>query len=155
MSNTERNKTLKEKRINYGVTILEAMEDNEDLPLPNARILSKTMQEYFVDMYLDDLKETKSKWRPDKDYWLHQLSAIRASMRKQKKAKFFEYKRNDGEWKGLWKFVSKEEYIEILKREHSDVITRRNSHEEKLTDGQAKWVIDTVPHMPEMPLLTN
>lgn len=142
-------------RTNIGVNILKAMDNNEDLPLPNKYRLAKTMQEYFESLgYAEVVAEQGYKWTPDRDYWMYKLDDIRDMLRKKHQL-FFAFKRTEGgkNFEGLWKFVSKKEYERIMQMEHSELGTRVDNHNEKLTDGQRRWKID-LPLIQDVPLLT-
>jgi len=146
--------SAKEERLAIGMDILELMDEREDLPLPNCHRLTKTMQEYFVsEGFVDELKEEGRRWRPTADYWRNHLAEIRATMRKDRQ-KYFEFYREWHEFKGLWKFVTKKEYQTVLRRDHADIGTRALSHNDKLEDGEKKWVLN-LPYIAEVPLLTN
>ena len=144
----------KQMRLDIGIAILVSMYQNDDLPLPNVHRLSKTMQEYFVsEGHIDDVKERGYKWSPDADYWRNHLSDIRAEMRKAKRW-YFEFVREQGELKGEWKFVSKEEYLASLARDHADISTRVDTHNDKIQDGQQRWKVE-LPLIADVPLLPS
>ena len=83
-------------RRGIGADILEAMEKNSDLPLPNVQRLSKVMTEYFhKEGYIDDVKERGYKWRPDADYWQRNIGVIAEYMRKERN-KYFIFLREQG-----------------------------------------------------------
>jgi len=146
--------TAKQMRLDIGIAILEAMETNEDLPMPNVYRLAKTMQEYFVnDGHIDDVRDEGYKWRPDADYWRMHLSEIRSEMRKARN-KYFEFVRATGELTGQWKFVSKREYDTVLRRNHADLGTRVTNHNDKIYDGNLRWKMD-LPLIMDVPLLSN
>ena len=143
-------------RTNIGVEILRAMDKNEDLPLPNKYRLARTMQEYFDALgYADLVEEQGYKWAPDQDYWMYKLDDIRDALRKKHKL-FFAFKHTEGgkAFEGLWKFMGKGEYEEVMRREHSELGTRVENHNEKLTDGQQKWKLD-LPLIEDVPLLSR
>jgi len=118
----------KETRMVIGAEILEAMQKNEDLPLPNVHRLTKTMMEYFKqDGHADDLKELDYIWRPTKDYWRRHIREI-ASYLANKRKKHFCYYREWGSFKGMWQFCTKAEYKATLEREYSDVATRTGGY---------------------------
>ena len=140
--------SVKEFRYDIGAEILEIMEDNNDLPLPNKSRVAKVMMEYFKsEGYVDILKENNYKWRPDESYWEHHIPDITTLLRKNGKS--FDFLRND-DFRGQWKFLDKKEENEILKREHSDIGTRTDTHNNKLDD--TKWK-HNLPHLAEVPLL--
>lgn len=150
---TERT-VAKQARLDYGIEILKAMNDNDDLPMPNVYRLAKVMQEYWDRAgYIDDLKERGWTWAPDPDYWRQHLSEIRQEMRKQKRW-YFEFVREQGDFKGEWAFVSKADYQKTLERNHADIATRVETHNEKLEDGQRRWVLH-LPLIDNVPLLTE
>ncbi len=145
-------KAAKEIRLELGGNILIAMENNEDLPLPNVHRLAKTMMEYFKrDGYVDDLTEFNYRWRPSEDYWRMHIREIASFLAQEKKIHFCFY-REQGEFKGLWQFVNKKEYKETLAREYSDVATRTDTFNQRLEES--KWALN-LPHIKEVPLLTN
>ena len=142
---------IKGLRCNIGKEILELMEKNEDLPLPNAYRLSKTMQEYFNSEGFDEDLE-KYKWRPDADYWMKHVSDISDYMRKDSK-RYFGFVRNQGELTGQWKFMNKKDCDYSLKRNNSDIATRVDNQNENIDDVSKKWKVD-VPHIAEVERLT-
>ena len=154
MINGDKNEVSEAKkiRLELGGNILIAMNENEDLPLPNVHRLAKTMMEYFKrDGYVDDLIEFNYRWRPTEDYWRMHIREIASFLAKEKKLHFCFY-REQGEFKGLWQFVSKQEYKDTLAREYSDVATRTDTFNNRL--DESKWQID-IPHIKDVPLLTN
>ena len=61
--------SAKDFRTDMGAMIIEAMQEGNDLPLPNSIRLAKVMMEYFKrDGHIDDLKENGYKWR---SYYLY------------------------------------------------------------------------------------
>ena len=143
----------KEIRYEIGAEILLKMDENGDLPLSDIFRLSKIMIEYFrAEGYADDLKENGYKWRPTREYFKLHMEDFRRILRTQ--GKFFEYLRPENDFKGEWKFVNKQEYETILSREHSDIGTRTENHNEKIDNGNEKWKLE-IPKIAEVPLLTN
>ena len=144
----------KEIRTSIGADILVNMGKNDDLPMPNIRRLSKTMQEYFVmDGMEDILTEMGYTWRPSEDYWRGHMSDIQSYLRKRRQH-YFEFVREQGEFKGIWKFVSKKEYKRTMRRNHADIGTRVVHHNERIDDGEQRWTLD-LPHLADVPLLTE
>ncbi len=140
-------------RTQIGMDIIEMMEKNEDLPMPNVHRLSKTMMEYFRSEGMeDDLIEQGYKWRPDEEYWRTHLSDVRRQFRKERK-KYFEFVRDEG-LKGRWKFVSKNEYIESLNFTNNDISTRVDTYNEKVQQGQERWKINVV-NLSTIPRITS
>lgn len=145
--------SIKNERYNIGVSILEEMQENGDLPLPNIFRLTKVMMEYYrAEGYSDELKEKGLTWKPSRDYWKHHLDEIRRILRDEKK-KYFEYYRIDSSVKGEWRFCNKQEYESLLAKEYTGIGTRTNTYNERLDDGNAKWEID-LPSIREVPKLT-
>lgn len=133
----------KSVRTQMGMDIIELMEKNGDLPMPNVHRLAKTMMEYFRDEGMgDDLFEAGYSWRPNEDYWRMHLSDIRQQFRKERK-KYFEFVRNEG-LKGNWKFVNKNEYLDTLKFDNNDISTRVDTYNDKVQGGQERWKINVV-----------
>lgn len=143
-----------EFRYKIGAEILEKMDKENDLPLPNIFRLSKVMQEYFVEEgFADELKQSKFKWRPTVDYWRSHIGDIAEGLRKKKK-KFFIFRREWGSFSGTWQFVKKEEYEIAMKRDYADIGTRVTTFNDKLLDGQKRWQLE-LPSIAQLPLLTN
>lgn len=141
-------------RYGIGAQILNNMDANEDLPLPNVYRLAKVMQEYFVqDGMEEDLKENGYSWRPTEDYWRRHISDISSFMRKEKK-QFFIYVQEQGTFKGNWQFVSKQAYVEHLERNHADVRTRTETYNDKLEDGRERWKLN-LPGISSVPMLNK
>jgi len=148
--------SVKELRTGIGCEILEEMEANVDLPLPNSHRLAKVMQEYYAKGdYAEELQSAGYKWKPTADYWHSHLARIRRELRKQ--GKFFEYARAEGEFRGMWQFVNKKEYYNALRRTAGGLKTRidgDNGYNEKLADGQKRWKLE-LPIMAEVPELPH
>ena len=140
---------IREDRLDIGAEILRAMEKASDLPLPNKYRLAKVMQEYFKsEGYADELKSQGRSWRGSPEYWTNHLKDISAILRRDGDS--FDYYREEGEFKGQWKFLNKKEEGEILSREHADIGTRTDTHNGKLDD--TKWK-HNIPRLAEVPQL--
>ena len=144
----------KDFRMDIGKQILKMMELNDDLPMPNCYRLAKTMQEYFrQEGMIDLLKEQGYKWLPTIDYWVFHLSDIAEYMRREYKL-YFGYLRNKGSLTGQWKFLEKKEWETILYRDHSDIATRVETHNDKIDDTGNRWKVD-IPIIQEVPVLIS
>jgi len=154
MSNKKQRSEVTEFRFSVGVHIIMKMIHNEEFPMPNKNRLTKTMQEYFDTLGMQDIVHRSGyTWAPTADYWYNQLNEIRDALRKRKKM-YLTFVRTEGTrgFDGAWRFATKEEYYASLKTEHRDIYTRASNHNEKLTDGQEKWRID-LPLIDKVPLL--
>lgn len=145
--------SAKEMRMQIGMNIIELMHERDDLPLPNVHRLAKTMQEYFwTEGFEDDLVDAGYRWRPSVDYWKMHLGDIRSEMRKDRR-RYFEFVRNQGELTGQWKFVSEAEYEVSLKRNHADISTRVDTHNDKFKDGRLAWELPKALSIADIPSL--
>ena len=146
--------SAKMDRLGIGADILISMEQHDDLPLPNMDILSRTMMKYFKQEGLaDDLAEMDYTWRPTSAYWRRHIREV-ASLLATDRRKPFCFYREWGTFRGLWKFCTKQEYKDMLYRDHADLSTRTERFNERLDDVSEKWKID-IPFIPSVPLLTN
>jgi len=140
---------VKEERLSIGADILESMQENDDLPLPNIHRVVKTMMEYYKqDGYADDLKEMGSCWKPTEDYWRRNINNVASLLAERSEP--FSFYREYGDFKGMWKFCNKKEYETIIRRDHADIATRTDNHNQKL--DESKWDLQ-LPHLAEVPLL--
>ena len=131
----------KSYRMEIGYEILMSMERDEELPLPNRERLAKVMNEYFVrEGIVDKIKEDGYSWIPDSEYWSKHLSDLCEYMRVHYKL-YFAFIREDGDFSGIWKFTNKGEWERSLKREHQDIATRVETHNDKIDDSQCRWNI--------------
>ncbi len=146
--------SIKEERYGIGADILVVMEANGDLPLPNQHRLTSVMEEYFNNGdYIDDLRERGLTWRGTADYWRNNLANVRRALRQSSRL-YFEFVREQGTWKGLWKFATKTEYLDTVRREHASIGTRVEHHNEKINDGNDRWKMG-IPIIADVPLLSN
>ena len=144
-------------RCRIGADILEMMEKKNDLPLPNKYRLTKVMEEYskkdknFIKYILD----AKYKLIPDKNYWLTHLSNV-IDILIQERNKPFDYYIPKKQIKGLWKFLNKKEYIEMMNRKILDFNTRGLTFNKKLDNANEymKYNIQ-LPHFNNMDLIEN
>jgi hypothetical protein len=142
----------KSYRMEIGYSVLMQMEYDGELPLPNKDRLGKVMQEYFDrEGFQDRIIQDGYTWRPDVEYWTKHLSDLSEYMRAQYKI-YFAFVRDDGELSGTWKFTNKGEWEKALAREHRDVKTRIETHNEKIEDTRLRWKIQ-LPKINEAPEL--
>lgn len=145
--------SAREFRLSIGADILKEMEQNDDLPMPNKRRLARVMMEYFHrGGWKDDLKEIGYTWLPDEDYWMYQLDGVRRYLRQEKQ--YFEYVRENGTFRGEWKFTSKTDYFNTLRREAVGLGTMGENYNERLEEGRLRWKLD-LPAIEEMPALPS
>lgn len=129
----------KSYRMQVGYDLLMLMERDEELPLPNKERLAKVMHEYFVrEGMVDQIKQDGYSWVPDIDYWQKHLADLCDYMRSQYRL-YFAFIREDGEFSGIWKFTNKGEWEKALKRDHQDISTRVDNHNEKIDDTTLRW----------------
>lgn len=129
--------TAKEFRLDIGIEILEVMKKNDDLPLPNIHRVSKTMQEYYIQLgYEDYVKESGYKWQASTDYWIHAMTDIQLFLMEDKK--FFAFVRNNG-LHGYWDFLSKKEYTKRIERGTQEILTRTDNINTGIVESQKKW----------------
>jgi len=149
--------SIRAMRHSIGAEILKAMDEADDLPLPNIHRLAKVMQEYFkAGGYKDELKENGYRWTPTEGYWINSMKGIIEALHQEKL--FFGYYREWGTWKGQWCFMNKPEYRMKLRREAADVATRVENYNNGLENGQKRWKLDLPPFdMPPLlpPAYTN
>lgn len=136
-----------------GVEILKEMDAADELLQPNVYVLTEKMMMFFKkNDHEQSLVDHNQSWRPNADYWRNQLPGVRSALREEKR--FFEFVREDGEFKGAWMFTGKEEYAATLKREHADIATRHDTHNDRITDGEKRWKLD-LPMLADVPLLSD
>lgn len=144
--------STKEERYQIGADILQLMAANDDLPLPNINRVGKVMMEYFKsESYADGLTGHWHK-KLTKDYWVRHITEISAELRKQHL--YFIFVRDMGKVTGVWKFATKQEYEQTLRRDYADIGTRHETYNEKVNDGKEKWKLE-LPNLAKVPLLTN
>jgi hypothetical protein len=143
----------KSYRMEIGYNILMQMEYDDELPLPNKERLGKIMNEYCIrEGVADKIHQDGYTWCPDAEYWVKHLADVSEYMRAQYKL-YFAFVRADGEFSGIWKFTNKGEWEKSLKREHNDVKTRIETHNEKIEDTRLRWNIQ-IPQIAEVPEIT-
>jgi len=149
--------SIKETRHTMGADILEEMQKRNELPLPNHRRLAKVMMEFWKEgAYDDELANMGSSWTATIGYWMHNLDGVQEVLRTRNK--FFEFVRNEKaerieeRFTGSWRFCSKEEYVDVLRRQHNDASTRVDSYNVKVTDGGERWKLD-LPLLADIPRL--
>lgn len=126
-------------RYALGAELLAIMEQRDELPLPNIYRVSKVMQEVFIEEgMIDRLNESGYKWRPKAEYWRTRMAEIAEYMRKEE-GKFFVFVRDQGRLKGQWRFVGKDEFEQVMKRDFADIETRGITYNNKAEDGASKW----------------
>jgi hypothetical protein len=144
----------KSYRMDIGYDILKQMEYDQELPLPNKERLAKIMQEYFVrEGMLDKIKSDGYSWVPDEEYWEKHLPDLCEYMRAQYKL-YFAFIREEGDFSGIWKFTNKGEWERVLKRDHQDISTRVENHNEKIDDTHLRWNTQ-IEKIADVPRLTE
>ena len=140
-------------RYDMGYAILRLMEKQDDLPLPNIHLLAKTMQEYYYNYNGQDASlDMGGKWKPSQKYWRQNIGEICKYMSNEYKI-YFGFLRTKG-LKGIWKFMSKDEYQKYLKFSNQDISTRVVNQNIKIDLAAKKWKID-IPKIAEVPKITN
>ena len=151
----EQGEELRKSRMSICADILQDMdrEPEPDLPLPNVRRLAQIMVERFeTGDYIAELEDSGKHWHLTEVYVLNNIQDICTEL--AVRGRPFAYYREWKEFKGVWKFCSKSEYKTVLARDHSDVATRTDTHNQKLDEVSDKWDLQ-LPHIREVPLLTN
>lgn len=141
-------------RMELGCQLLEALEQNEELPMPNIHRLAKTMQEYFNRLgMIDEVQANGYKWRPDVEYWKLKMSDITTRMREEY-GRYFGYTYKPGQkcTEGDWKFMSPTEWSKTLRIKHSDIGTRIENHNDKIEASVDDYKVN-MPRIQEVPLL--
>ena len=146
---------VRNRRLAIGASILEVMEAKKELPLPNIRRLSKVMMEFYN---AEDFVEAMPKgctWEPTAAYWMNNLDGVRAMLRRD--GKYFEYVREQGEWKGLWAFTTKTQYEATLRREYASISSLTDNYNGRLKDGQERWKLPlpAIKELPKLAVSTN
>jgi hypothetical protein len=145
-------KNAKSFRMEIGYLILMDLEREQELPLPNIKRLSMVIDEYFRrEGYIDDIQAQGYRWVPDELYWEDHIQDVSEYMRKYYKI-YFGFYREDGQFKGIWKFMNKGEWERTLKRTHQEISTRVENQNEKLEDTKLRWNVN-VPKIAEVPKL--
>lgn len=141
-------------RMDMGCRLLEILEENEELPMPNIYRLTKTMHEYFVRFgMIDEIKENGYRWKPDADYWRQKMSDITGRMRTEKN-RYFGYTHKPGRRfsEGDWKFMTPEEWQRSLKLNHAGIGTRVDTQNQKIEESVDTYRVE-LPTLAEVPLL--
>ncbi len=148
----EQGESIREERLGICADILEEMGTGSepDLPMPNIRRMAQVMVERFETG--DYVLEHGKNWKLSDVYVHNNIKYICSIL--SKRGEPFAYIREAGEIFGMWKFCSKTEYKTAMTRDHADVATRTETHNQKLDDVQDKWKLD-LPHIKEVPLLAN
>ena len=146
--------TLTHYRTRIGADIIERMDKENDLPMPNKKRLCIVMQEYFKRKgFYTGLLDDGYNWKAGKMYWFKKLDEIK-SLLYYERNKCFDFVRLEGVeniGKGNWKFVAKKEYETILTLTYNGNRTRMMTLEEKIDIGKEKFHITgiTAPPVPE------
>jgi len=144
----------KEFRMAAGYELLMIMERNDELPLPNIHRLSQVIDEYYTNEGFKDIATREGYgWESSPEYWRTHISDVSEYMRKKHK-QYFGFKREDGEFTGVWKFMNKGEWEKTLKRNNQDISTRVENQNEKIEDTLLKWNTN-IPKIAEVPRITN
>ena len=157
---------LKEYRLALLGDVLLEMETAKALPVSNINKLAELVM-VFWDRgdYEKGQTERGYTWNPNFKYIKRNCEGIRSAL--VSKSKYLVYyrwlektekgKKSTFRFRGHWKFVQKAEYKDTLLRENADIATRVDTHNQRIDDGAKKgkkWKLD-VPHIAEVPLLTN
>lgn len=147
---------VRQIRLALGADILAGMRDSclsptvkESLKVKTVQRLAQEMMRYFTRMDMKKELPESWTWLPTEGYFQNQLEGFRAYLRHQKNL-FLEYVREQGAWKGEWKFVSKEEYEAIMTREHNGIATLTDNYNERRDDGLKRWPSVALPAIKEM-----
>jgi hypothetical protein len=144
----------KSYRMDIGYELLMSMERDDELPLPNKERLAKVMNEYFVrEAIVDKIKDAGYSWVPDAEYWTKHLADLCEHMRSKYRL-YFAFIREDGEFTGIWKFTNKGEWEKALRRDHQDISTRVENHNDKIDDTRNRWNIP-LARIADVPRLTE
>ena len=144
---------VKRFRFEIGYQILMMIERDGDLPLPNKRMVAKTIQEYFNrEGFIDEIKRAGYKWEPDVTYWENNLSQISLFMAHNYKD-YFGFLRTNGLQEGIWKFMNKGEYEKHLTFHNQDISTRVDTQNDKIEAAERRWRME-IPKIQEVPRLT-
>ena len=144
---------VRDFRYSLGAEILEQMEKNEDLPLPNIYLISEVMDKYFKKQkMITRIKKQGYRWCPDQDYWRMTIRDIAEYMRIQND-RYFGFVRESGKFSGLWKFLDKNEWEYSLKWDHKAIGTRVENHNNKIDDSQGEHKVQ-IPKIKPVPALT-
>ena len=152
----ERRRERREFKYDLGKDLLDLMQKNEDLPLPNKRRLCEIMQEYFIsEGMIDRAKAEGSDWKAGEQYWRNHLGEICDYIAKEYKIQFG-YVPNKGKISGgQWKFKNKKECKYTLSRNNSNIATRVDNQNEDIDNVSKKWAVGIdVPHIAEVERLT-
>lgn len=148
--------SAKEIRLGIGADILVSMQEANDLPLPNIHRVAKTMMQYFEqEGYEDDLEEYNYRWRPTEDYWRRHIRDISSTLSIEKNKPFCFCREKGNGFRGSWRFCTKKEYDVFVRRDRTDISTRTDTHNERIDEGKKKWPSLQLPHLAEVPLLSN
>lgn len=149
----ERGEEIRQERIGICAEILEEMgtAPEPDLPMPNIRRMAQVMVERFeTGDYIAELEDNGRHWHLSEVYVYNNIKDICSEL--AKRGTPFAYYRETGELIGVWKFCSKAEYKAVMERDHADIATRTDTHNQKLDDVENKWKLE-LPHIAEVPLL--
>ena len=144
---------VREFRYGLGAEILDQMERNEDLPLPNIYLVAEIMDKYFKKhRMVTRVKKEGYRWTPDADYWRMTIRDISEYMRIQDN-KYFGFVRTGGKLSGVWKFMDEAEWEASLRWDHKAIGTRVDHHNEKIEDSTGPYSVQ-IPGIKPVPALT-
>jgi len=123
-------------RCSVGARILEKMDKENDLPLPNMPRLLKVMMEYFKKQGFKEEMLKRGNWLPSDNYWKNNMDNIISILMDRKKP--FGFVREEGSLRGLWKFPNKQEYVKMVERKFGELDTRIETYNTMLDNGNEK-----------------
>jgi hypothetical protein len=128
---------LRHARCQMIVDILYLMEKKKDLPLPNIHRLCKVIIEYYKkEGFKENLRASGSKWDLSIFYIRMHMKDIKEISTENYHP--FAYHRPKDSLRGLWMFLNKKQYTEILSRELKELETRKETYNKMLEDGNDK-----------------
>jgi hypothetical protein len=102
--------------------------------------------------FMGTLMDGGSKWIPTPEYVLNHMNDIQNELARQKTP--FGYYREQGEFVGAWKFLTKEECVAMMSRNHADIRTRTEHHNDRLENIGVRWHLG-LPAITEVPALPS
>lgn len=146
---------VREIRMALGADIIIGMYESGKIKASTTQKLAQEMMRHFTRADMKRELPEGWTWLPTEGYFQNQLDGFRAYLRHQKNL-FFEYVREQGEWKGVWKFVQKEEYEALMKREYNGIQKLGDNYNDRRDVGMKRWssTAALLPPIKEMERIT-
>jgi hypothetical protein len=137
----------KEDRNQLGADIVSSMSHNGEFPVKDMYLLADIMMRYFESEGYKEMweEEFDYKWLPTEGYWQKHLKDVRDTLRRSNH--FLEFVRENGSFKGAWRFVKKREFEELMDRERKEIQKRGETYNERVKAGRERWKLTKTPEI--------